>query len=180
MHSIKDLSYLIAKHIECIKTFLLIEALQKKNKSFNFNEVEEYLCLKLTTAFGFIIQNEVADEATLTQSDDENISYLIYNYLLNLSEDWKDKLSIQFFDEISSKKDPNINYHLVKTEIHNLVQKLIGKALSLGQHTLVNSNDIKRLLDLLYSMTQKVLNSNSKDQISFVEIALLFEEIGFG
>ena len=30
MHSIKDLSYLIAKHIECVKTFLLIEALQKK------------------------------------------------------------------------------------------------------------------------------------------------------
>ena len=94
----------------------LLISLLKKNNKFTFSEAE------LSTVFGFGAYSN--GKSLIFDSDDESISCLIYNYLLHLSEDWKDKLSIRFFEEISSKQDSNIIYPLVEREIQNLVQKL--------------------------------------------------------
>jgi hypothetical protein len=61
----------------------------------------------------------------------------------------------------------------VEREIQNLVQKLASKDLPLDQRT----HDKQVLLEFLYSITRKILQDNSDDQLLFVDIALLFEKL---
>ena len=137
-------------------------------KSKNYNKLE--LCSKLCNVFS-TAGNLVEEASSIDESEVVSVCYLIFNFLLK-SLGCFSKLSKEFKDEVISKIDNTINYDLVEQQMQKLIELLTPES-----QECQNSHTSQFLLGFLLETTNKLMENPRIDQLSFLKIRLLLDEI---